>query len=164
MKKVLKNNLKTIIIAVIASIVTSVTSIFAYSLIAEDVGFTPKDTTWNVQDVDAALNNLNLRYNQLSTHYSTEEQVVGEWIDGKPLYQKTISKVVNLSTSWTTVDTIENLDYATIIAGNVSSYTHMHPFFEFVIDGNSIKVDTTNSGYSGNRLIIITVQYTKTTD
>lgn len=25
-----------------------------------------------------------------STHYSTDEQVVGTWIDGKPLYQKTI--------------------------------------------------------------------------
>ena len=93
MKELLKNNLKIIIIVLITAIVTSFTSIFAYSLVAENVGFTPHDTTWHVENVEAALNNLNLRENQLSTHYSTDEQVVGEWIDGKPLYQK--SYVIN---------------------------------------------------------------------
>ena len=83
MKKLLKENLKIIIIVLITTIVASVTTIFAYSLVAGDVGYTPHDTTWNVENVEAALNNLNLRENQLDTNFSTDEQVVGRWIDGK---------------------------------------------------------------------------------
>ena len=89
MKKLLKENFKILIIVLITTVVASVTTIFAYSLVAGDVGYTPHDTTWNVENVEAALNNLNLRENQLDTHFSTEEQVVGRWIGGKPIYQKT---------------------------------------------------------------------------
>lgn len=38
------------------------------------------------------------------THYSTDEQVVGTWIDGKPLYQKTITGNASFpALTWNTV-------------------------------------------------------------
>ena len=97
MKKLLKENIKTFITIIITTVVASVTTIFAYSLVAGDVGYTPHDTTWNVENVEAALNNLNLRENQLDTNFSTDEQVVGRWIDGKKVYQKTFYTTVTLS-------------------------------------------------------------------
>ena len=57
--------ISVIVVVIITSVVTSVTSIFAYSLIAENVGFTPHDNTWDVENVDAALNNLNARISEL---------------------------------------------------------------------------------------------------
>ena len=86
MKKLLKNNFKILIIVIITTVVASFTSIFAYSLIAENVGFTPYDTTWNVENVDAALNDLELRTKDLSSTYSYEETLVGQWVNEKPLY------------------------------------------------------------------------------
>lgn len=49
---------------IITSIVATTTTIFAYSLIAENVGFTPKDTTWEVENVDAAVNDLYAKANR----------------------------------------------------------------------------------------------------
>ena len=100
MKKLLKENIKTFITIIITTVVASVTTIFAYSLVAGAVGYTPHDTTWNVENVEAALNNLNLRTNQLDTHFSTEEQVVGEWIDNRPVYQLTVNGL-NSKMTWT---------------------------------------------------------------
>lgn len=48
-------------------------------------------------------------YNTLgvpNVHYTTDEQVIGTWIDGKPLYQKTFDLSVNISSTsraWYTV-------------------------------------------------------------
>lgn len=45
--------------------------------------------------------------------YSTEEQIVGEWIDGKPLYEKTleVNGTFNLSNNtWTDIISIPNVD------------------------------------------------------
>ena len=40
--------------------------------------------------------------------YSTDEQIVGEWIDGKPLYQKTITKTISASSK---IDSTQNNFY-----------------------------------------------------
>ena len=54
-------------------------------------------------------------YNNLgvpTVHYSTDEQVIGTWIDGKPLYQKTFDLSVNISTmnrTWYTILSASNV-------------------------------------------------------
>ena len=176
MKRLLKENLKIFIAIIITSVVTSVTSIFAYSLIAENVGFTPKDTTWNVQDVDAALNNLNLRTNQLSTYYSTEEQVVGRWIDGKKIYQKTItgsgsttnSSVYYVGKTSEIFPNIETVVNSSITGTDVHGYGYQSNQYYFVGIGtgssDELVVAQRFGSASHSFNYRVTVQYTKTTD
>lgn len=114
--------------------------------------------------------------------YSTDEKIVGQWVDGKPLYQKTI--ISNPSTSDYTID-ISELNLETLVDRQAMLSRTMS-------GGNSQQKDvqyrTENSGYntygvvcevrnntgiqigiSGYNVseiteIRITLRYTKTTD
>lgn len=88
MQKLLKNNFKILIIILITTIVASVTTIFAYSLIAENVGYTPKDTTWNVENVGAAVDDLYIRANStlITSMNSTELLRTNGYIAGGTKY------------------------------------------------------------------------------
>lgn len=44
------------------------------------------DKTWSSQKINAEISAINVLHN-----YSTNEQVVGKWIDNKPLYERVIS-------------------------------------------------------------------------
>ena len=55
MQKLFKSR---IFVFILGLIVASTTSAFAYSLIASDVGFTPKDSTWEVENTKEALDDL----------------------------------------------------------------------------------------------------------
>lgn len=110
--------------------------------------------------------------------YSTEEQVVGEWIDGKPVYQKVISQsntsksLVNIDLSSLNIENVINLHgvYTRVVN---SSRTLFIPFYNYD-DGNTksiLRYDTSNSCIQyqivvpeSTNLQIITVRYTKTTD
>lgn len=99
--------------------------------------------------------------------HSTEEREIGVWIDGKPLYQKTITNQ-SITLSWVssnkhalaTIDPlIENVDLfisikgyipATNVAMNISAY----------VDNNKWKL----ASILGDTITTLTIQYTKTTD
>lgn len=113
--------------------------------------------------------------------YSTEERVVGIWIDGKPLYQKTIVGVLpNVVTEGTYVlsepyHDIEDVDTIFIIESfsedpAPSTYRRRLPYS--LNNGNQIKVSISRDQiqyvsavktYNGLS-VYTTVQYTKTTD
>ena len=58
MKKI-KDNIKFVFAFIIGSIITSTTTAVAVtSIMASDVNFTPRDSSWNVQNADAAINDL----------------------------------------------------------------------------------------------------------
>ena len=59
MKKIFKNPFLTFILGVVLTI--GITSVFAYSFLADNVEFHPSDTNWEVNDVNQALNNLHDR-------------------------------------------------------------------------------------------------------
>lgn len=153
---------------IITGIVTSFTSIFAYSLIAENIGFTPHDSNWNVENVDAALNNLNQRTNQLSTYYSTEEQKVGRWIDNKPIYQRTFEQSINgssgqwIKASFTIPDLDKLLGYD-VKSNEYPSNNIAVAMLKNYYGDNTIGILTSNL-YMGVNKYYITVLYTKTTD
>lgn len=99
--------------------------------------------------------------------HSTEEREIGVWIDGKPIYQKTITNQ-SITLSWVssnkhalaTIDPlIENVDLfisikgyipATNVAMNISAY----------VDNNKWKL----ASILGDTITTLTIQYTKTTD
>ena len=114
--------------------------------------------------------------------YSTDEKVVGTWIDGKPLYQKTIIDTMPSTTANGTfvyVDSphnIENVDLIFITDGFIkaastgSSFTHpvvylLNAGYQLKIRPNRINIQYASSAkdYNGAETII-TVIYTKTTD
>lgn len=112
--------------------------------------------------------------------YSTTEQVVGEWIDGKPLYQKVVDfGALPNSTTKKVAHGISNLGELIFIMGTTrrtssGSWVEPIPRVNTSSAGNqcSIQVDATDiaiistinlaSNYAGPTYIIL--QYTKTTD
>ena len=177
MKKLLKENLKMFVAIIITAVVATTTTIFAYSLVADEVGFTPHDSNWNVQDVDAALNNLNLRTNQLDTNFSTEEQVVGRWIDNKTIYQRTFvcTSAFNFSNnvwfslnnafSGITSEFVKSID--TLVDARVKiDKGYVNPMWvlaNYPSSGTLGGYSFTGNGFYKD-ISTITIQYTKTTD
>lgn len=106
-------------------------------------------------------------------NYSTNETVVGTWIDGKPLYQKVVA-LTNLGTMQATatrfVHNIANVDNIWISDGyllTVSTGIRYHlgsPYRYFGCDKTHVQVTPTGAGdYSGYHIYFI-LRYTKTTD
>lgn len=115
----------------------------------------------------------------LSTNdvYSTEEQVVGTWIDGKPLYKKTLefTKITDcqLTESLATLD-IDNLvvddagsffitDANFILPLNMSHTLDDYARVYFYKNNSSIYIEF-GSVYTMSKDIYVTIKYTKTTD
>ena len=116
------------------------------------------------------MNKLYTSNTDFLVHYSTDEQVVGTWIDGKPVYQKTFSFSDSGGSSrhWITVGTIANMDKAINAYGVYAGFvlggywgSSSDDYCGIMFDGNTLKIVrnglTDGSGY-------VTVQYTKTTD
>lgn len=109
-------------------------------------------------------------------NYSTDEQVVGTWIDGKPLYQKTIetqspselNTMVNICSAPTNMDKLISLDGYLYLSNSV------FPVNVYVNSTNMIACWIRDQKQSvGMRIgsdafisvpVIVTLLYTKTTD
>lgn len=120
-------------------------------------------------------------------NYSTSEQVVGTWIDGKPLYEKTISSDAerdgSVSTSQAIAHGISNLKEVITING-FASFGNNGSWLPIIFSDNAgatlsnsrvkiINIGLSNvnfeigNNYNGNNKINkvrITLRYTKTTD
>lgn len=101
-------------------------------------------------------------------NYSTDEQVVGTWIDGKPIYEKSyILNNINLLRGNNIFDTIENAEIINS-KGVINEYNI--PFADggeyvmFIHSNNGIGLWSNNGFYNQTVNIILTINYTKTTD
>lgn len=109
--------------------------------------------------------------------YSTKEKIVGKWIDGKPLYRKTIfvSSLPNNEDAKEYSHNITNMDmgwfdptgcFAIWPTGVVNLFSYINytgaNLFLHDVTKNSFKIKTTQdrSGLSA----YVTILYTKTTD
>lgn len=108
--------------------------------------------------------------------YSTEEKIVGTWIDGRPLWQKTVnigtlpnttSKEVNHN-----ISNIENIisytgvainNGASLMIGYCGNYPNHEADIGIVVSTSKIYIQTYNDR-SAYKNTYITLQYTKTTD
>jgi hypothetical protein len=124
------------------------------------------------------MNVYNTNYMQPSL-YSLEEKVIGCWINGKPLYEKTIEIIVpttNASGSYVTNDTdisSLNIDLCTSLVGIVCPsddnttplplITNKNYIIKAIYVQNVIRVANSYKDYSGIKSYI-TIRYTKTTD
>lgn len=106
-------------------------------------------------------------------NYSTDEQVVGRWIDGKPIYRK-IATIPNLTTTTYSATSlgINDVETMTNISGYMtnSTYSHIGVGTNFA-SGYSVTVvyktngtfQTELTGYASGKLTLI-AEYTKSTD
>lgn len=108
-------------------------------------------------------------------NYSTTEHVVGTWIDGKPIYEKTISlgsmpntATVSKSISSTNINIIKSFLYTyrssdgTFIIWPDTSDNNFFARYVITDYGKNIKLTSNadRSAFNG----YLTIQYTKTTD
>ena len=154
-----------------------------------DFAMTNRELTENKQDVLTAGTNIAISSaNVISTtstytmRYSTSEQVVGTWIDNKPLYQKTFSGTTSstgsgiiLTPSMPNIDKILYVDGFIYIDNSGTNHQCIPIGIQwtdsngtgilFTIRTNDfdIVVNATHDSWK-NKPIYITLQYTKTTD
>lgn len=107
-----------------------------------------------------------------SNKYSTDETVVGTWIDGKPIYRKVI-KDINTSIptkGWTLITNIDDIE---LVINSILFYGDENntSFFANGTGNFSVEVNTSNNGILlWNRVGSVTyikaavIEYTKTTD
>ena len=88
----MQRNVKYVLLIVIVFIFSGIGA-YAGNFLAGDIKYSPKDKTWGVTNVQAAIDSLKLA--KTSDNYSTDERVIGTWIDGKPIYQKTLTGKVS---------------------------------------------------------------------
>ena len=149
--------------------------IYNNSIKADQVGDLTQLQTTEKSNLVGAINENNSQITNLNT-YSTTEQIIGTWIDNKPIYRKCfyINSLPNASTLITDYS-IDNLGWVIDVYGtarNRTNYQNMFPINNSrPISTNStvgayydqsIKIET-NTDRSGFEAYII-VEYTKTTD
>jgi hypothetical protein len=105
-------------------------------------------------------------------NYSLDEQVIGKWIDGKPLYRKTITidMTAEHTTNTSQAHNISNIAFISSIRGIMKRTSGQ--YIDLNLYENSsyrveVKADTTNLVYQNAGFVgtaYITIEYTKTTD
>ena len=132
-----------------------------------DVTFT------NLQPNDILKYNGSVWVNDDNLHeYSTEEKVVGKWIDGKPIYEKVIH-IENFIIGNNEIP-LENLDTIINYSGHLifTDYPEYKRFFPYTQNNSTAKVVINH--YNNTKFVVasafncntiyISIQYTKTTD
>lgn len=143
---------------------------------------------WNTRSADISIDSITCQYTKTTdtaytvpagdaNYYSTSEQIVGRWIDGKPLYQKTLSftnltgAINDVPTGITNIEKVcymegiclQNNDegsYRALPYAIPSTYTDS---IGFVFDKNNATLEFRLGGNTYSELYI-TIRYTKTTD
>lgn len=106
-------------------------------------------------------------------YYSTAETKTNKvWINGKPVYRKCWSGL-DVSTNETNIGTIDNVDIIVNIEASISQYTstsgttlsHKKPYVrsqaDIIVQNNNVRC---KSGSGFDRINVVAIEYTKTTD
>ena len=104
-------------------------------------------------------------------NYSTTEHVIGTWIDGSTLYEKSIidyfvatggPRTVTITHHIPNIDMICGIEMMNDVEGSMMSLDSALPYYtEFVSAGrNNVVYKTNIDGI--NRFVVITLRYTKT--
>ena len=107
-------------------------------------------------------------------NYSTKEQVIGTWIDGKPIYRKVINSTCpSVSATWVTISSNLNADEILSYTGYIEFSTSEHKllavgtaqftYFQLNKTSNELQIATNDSGFFGKPIKVI-IEYTKTAD
>lgn len=144
--------------------------LFDYRVGATVAGKIAKVTVCYTKTTDQAGSGIYTPQGQLAVHYSTDEHVIGTWIDGKTLYEKTL-EFNNLAVAvndWTNLNAgLSNIRQMVSTKsyynwGN-TRWSDASAYFRLMYDNQNLYYYTTNIT-SGVINAYVTIQYTKTTD
>ena len=171
MKKIIKNNLFGFILG--ALLFSFIGAYAAIKLSSSEISY--KDTT-----VEQTLNSLYI--SRTNNDYSTDEKVIGKWVDGKPIYQKTWVNIdvtdMNDGTNHNIID-ISNLNAETTVdiravgyqLTDGQKYDYSNTFSNSETNPRWFNVWRRQNNYIGINIgnlsitsVTVTLQYTKTTD
>ena len=98
-------------------------------------------------------------------NYTQEEQIIGTWVNGKPIYRKVSNVSISNESMWTSLINIPNLDKLINVYGfgnNVTLPRYESPeyYVQFLFEYDYLKYMA--HGISGSATIV--TEYTKTTD
>lgn len=96
--------------------------------------------------------------------YSTDEQIVGKWTDGKPIYRKVISHTITGNTTEHEPHNISNVERAISIR---FSLINQYGVFQTSDPTINVNMDTSQISISSEwatGLMYVILEYTKTTD
>lgn len=132
--------------------------------------FSQVQSDWEESDTTSAAYIQNKP--TLGMNYSTDEQEVGTWIDGKPLYQKTIPFTGDINSSSLTLASIPNIQlcYATGVIYENEGGRYIIPeggsrIVQNTINNNDIVIARIDGhAYKAVSGSYATIQYTKSTD
>lgn len=106
--------------------------------------------------------------------YSTQEIIIGTWINGKPLYRKAFNfSLGNTTRSWSTIGTIDNIEkpvrfYGMCWNGTVNfSIPRAYDDEDITLycdTGTKLFREQHNYSYANNLPAFAIIEYTKTTD
>lgn len=135
-----------------------------------------------MEDKTSNAPSMRLTEEMIKEKYSTEEQVIGTWIDGKPLYRKVI-EMGNMTKEDYKIKAhnIQNIKYARIVDVVMQRGTQSSSNFQLFSVGNvGGKYNDTQVGFdtymdtsniyvycTGDRTLFVgtaIIEYTKTTD
>lgn len=135
-------------------------------------------TNWINNTTPINATNLNKIENELEAldkdiNYSTTEQVIGTWIDGKPIYRKVITGNAP-STDWTDFAQLSSLNIDTCINikgnlyqdnnWNIPINTYESNDYYILVSWNRTYISYKKNGWTSNPTLILIIEYTKTTD
>ena len=160
--KFIKSNLKTIIAVLVTMVITSSVAVSAaIKISATEIGY---NNTTVADQLDSIYQTM------FSDNYSTTERQVGKWVDGKPLYQKTIefgalpnntSKLVSIDQN--DIDKVYNAFGWAVGNSEARSLPYVSASSEYLISldiqGTDIRIITKRN--FSDMSAYITVQYTK---
>lgn len=158
----MKNKIKTWLFGFIIGVLICGTTVYASTVLASDIAFVSNNKTFNVNNVNDAINTLYDEAQQKKDYYSEDETIIGRWIDGKPIYRKIYKQDITYTTGWldTGID-VSDLNIETLVDGRtIEASGKATTDNTILIDNNKI---TRYSGH-GFRASIFIIEYTKTTD
>lgn len=142
-----------------------------------DVDFETKKKPINANNLNKLQTNTNNALSQIQDNianilnninkYSTDEKIIGTYIDGKPLYKKTFQVTTSATLNAfndiysANIENVPSLHFQ-FRKGN-ERYPEVHQQFSFYVVNGILKEYHTNGYYSGGELTV-TLKYTKTTD
>lgn len=120
--------------------------------------------TIEIENLSDALNNR--------LNYSTTEQKIGTWIDGKPIYRRVVTTTTgDTSGQWKVITSDTHVNKLINISGYMLADTiralpfsspYQSVWFDINADGN-VRVATQGDNFS-NKTMEVCLEYTKTTD
>lgn len=91
---------------------------------------------YNKAEVDQAIENVQLSGEVMAemTVYSTEEQIIGSWINGKNIYRRVFTgSMTGMGATWTNIAQVFNVDEVINLSGTISNT---------LTDGRSLNLNT----------------------